>query len=167
MNNEVMEVDINFKFDSSENDIDKEIYENGTQIYEKENYKIKGLPFDTHLLFLCIHFHREGTNTLWTSGKRDVLLYKIVDVINWIRVHEDEFCVEKWCELAKKFHLENKCYFTFEVLSQFYNIPKMNQAKEILKPEDTSFVDSIYVEGENRYIKRTKSFVEESFCWNC
>lgn len=163
----IMEIDINFRFDSHENDIDKDIYEYGTQIYEKENYKIKGLPFDTHLLFLCVHFYREGTNTLWTSAKRDVLLYKIVDIVNWIRVHEDEFLVEQWCELATKFNLAEKCYFTMEILSQFYDNEKINKAKEILKPEDTSFMDNIFVEGENRYIKREKSFVEDSFNWKC
>ena len=161
-----MEIDINFKFDDDSN-IDHEIYEHGTQIYEKGNYKVKGLPFDTHLLFLCIHFFREGTNTLWTSAKRDVLLYKIVDIVNWIRVHEDEFWVEKWCEMAKKYNLQKQCFYTMAILSPFYDNTKINQAKELLRPEDISFMKNIFVEGENRYIERANSFVEDSFNWKC
>jgi len=116
-------------------------------------------------LFLCVHFYREGTNTLWTEIKNDVLLYKIVDIVNWIRIHNDEFDVNEFCELARKFHLDEKCYFTFEILSQFYEFDKIIQVKEQIRPENTDFMDTIVVEGENRKIKRTRSFLDEAFDW--
>ncbi|MCI9541769.1 MAG: nucleotidyltransferase family protein [Lachnospiraceae bacterium] len=161
----VMKIDINFRFDSENNDIDKEVFDRGVSYYGKNEIEVKGLPFDTNLIFLCIHFYREGRNTIWTKGKRDLLLYKLVDVINMIRVHYDEFIVDKWLTLVKKLHVEEKCYYTFYILDKFYKDEKIEQVLETLTPEDNSYINEVYVEGEDRYIEREKPFVETAFDW--
>lgn len=158
-------IDVNFKFDTKDHDIDYEIYDYGLRTYSNNGYSVKGLPFYTHLLFLCIHFYREGTNTLWTSSKRDIVLYKIVDIMNYIRAHSNEFKIEDWCKLVKKFELEKKCYYTFAVLSRFYPDETFEHVKRLLEPKDLSFMNEITVEGENRIIYRNSDFVEEAFNW--
>ena len=161
----VMKIDINFRFDSDNNDIDKIIFERGISSYNKNGIEIKGLPFDTNLIFLCIHFYREGRNTIWTKGKRDLLLYKLVDIMNVIRINYAEFNVDEWIDLVKKLGVENKCYYTFFVLNEFYQDKKIEKVIEAIAPEDNSYINEIYVEGENRYISRKQTFVEAAFDW--
>lgn len=162
----ISEIDINFLFDSKENIIDYEIFDYGTLIYNGADYSARGLPLYTNLAFLCIHFHREATNTLWTINGHDVVLYKVIDIMNTIRVHRNELKVDEWVPLMKKLNLQIKCYYTFYVLSQFYEDPLVNSIEEALRPEDTSFLEDIKVEGENRTIKRTEKFIESAFSHN-
>lgn len=85
----ILELDINFLFDGNKNLIDKNVYEMGTMVY-KGRYRITGLNPYTNLAFLCCHFYREATDTIWTEGKRDVTLYKIVDMMNFIRFYREQ-----------------------------------------------------------------------------
>lgn len=161
VNSDLLRLDINFKFDSSKNLIDNEIYEYGTHVYNNNGYSVRGLPFYTHLLFLCIHFYREGTNSLRTSIRRDILLYKIIDIVNFIRAHKDEFDVDEFCRLIDRFKLGKKCYYTFSILNQFYQDPIFEQIMSFTQPEDLSFMNEIFIEGENRVVQRNSSFFDD------
>ncbi len=165
LSNGIMEIDINFQFDSKDHEIDDEIFEYGTKMYSHNGVSVRGLPVYTHLLFLCIHFHREATNSLWVNNRSDVLLYKIVDIVNCIKAHEDEFDVKEWCELVEKFELEQKCYYTFATLSSFYSDKIIEDVVRKLKPKDISFMDEIFVEGENRTELRDVDFYNVAFNW--
>ena len=158
------EIDVNFTFDTVENEITQEVFENGIVEYSNNDYCIQGLPFETNLAFLCIHFFREGTNSLWTEGRRDVLLYKIVDIMNVVRKNKNIFDVRKWTDLMKKLNIGHKCYYTFYMLLQFY--PNENFIKRILRmlePDDKSFLFEVIVEGENKIKKRREPFIVSAF----
>lgn len=155
-----VELDINFLFDSKDNLIDKDIYSNGKIEKDIKEIKAKTLAFDEHLLFLCIHFYREATNTLWTKGGNDIKLYKLIDINNYVLTHDVEFDVKKWCEKAQKYHLEKKCYYTMKVLNDFYGDSRYEECISRLESEDMSFMDEIYVEGENRTITREKTIYD-------
>lgn len=162
----IIEVDINFLFDSKENIVDSKVFKYGLNEYSNNFYKVKGLPFETHLLFLCIHFYREATNTIWTKGKRDIVLYKVVDIINLIRIHNNELNVSNICGLAKELKIDKKCYFTFKTISKIYPNEKiLKELYEGMEREKLNEMELVYVEGENRYIKRNKSFEDEIFNW--
>lgn len=163
--NNILEIDINFKFDSKENDIDKEIFELGIKKYSNSLYSIDGLTFEANLLFLCIHFYREATNTIWTNGRRDVVLYKVIDIINFIRSHSKEFDVKKWCELAIRFNLRKKCYYTFYTLNEFIEDVKIEEVLKLLKTSDEEFINEIHVDGSEEVLKRKKTFMQDAFDW--
>lgn len=157
------EFDINFHFDSKDNNITKEVLEYGLEVYENEYYKIKGLPWETNLAHLCVHFYREGTNSIWTSEKRDVVLYKLVDIINLIRSNKSEEKMKMWPELMIKLNLQKAGYYTMHVLSQFYNDKTIEYFKTELKPEDISYITEITVEGANKVELRKELFYEKAF----
>lgn len=159
----ILRIDINFLFDSKDNLIDNEIFKYGTQIYKGNAYSIRGLPLYTNLAFLCIHFFREATNTLWTNKHHDITLYKVVDIMNTIRAHQDELNPDEWIIFMNQLNLQKKCYYTFCILHQFYDDPLVDYIEEKMRPEDTSFVDEIFVEGENKVIKRTEEFIDSAF----
>lgn len=114
----ILELDINFLFDGNKNLIDKNVYEMGTMVY-KGRYRITGLNPYTNLAFLCCHFYREATDTIWTEGKRDVTLYKIVDMMNFIRFYREQINYDIMIEVLKKLNIEKKAYFTFKIMTEF------------------------------------------------
>lgn len=160
----ICEIDINFQFDTKENEITQEIVELGLVDYHNEEYSVMGLPFYTNLAFLCIHFFREGTNSIWTDGKRDVVLYKLVDIMNLIRKNKDNFDIYEWTCLMKKLSIDHKCYYTFYMLSQFYPQEELLQKLMLLlEPSDKSYLFEVKIEGENRIVKRNESFYDATF----
>lgn len=86
----------------------------------KGRYRITGLNPYTNLAFLCCHFYREATDTIWTEGKRDVTLYKIVDMMNFIRFYREQINYDIMIEVLKKLNIEKKAYFTFKIMTEFY-----------------------------------------------
>lgn len=164
VNGVISEIDINFQFDTKENEITQEIVELGLVEYNKEEYSVMGLPFETNLAFLCIHFFREGTSSLWTDGKRDVVLYKLVDIMNVIRKNKNNFNISQWVNLVKKLGLEHKCYYTFYMLSQFYPEEELlKKLMQLLEPSDKSYLFKVKIEGENKVVKRNESFYDAAF----
>lgn len=156
-------IDVNFLYDSKENLIDKRIFDYGTRTYDNGSFSTRGLHIYTNLAFLCIHFHREGTNSLWTEYNRDMSLYKIVDIMNTIRKYKHDIVIDEWICLVKDFKLEKKCYYTFNILSQFYNDDFVSEVERKLRPEDIHFIDEIAVEGKKQIIKREDKFIDTAF----
>lgn len=164
IDNEINEIDINFIFDAKENEITQKIFDMELTEYKNEEYSVIGLPFETNLAFLCIHFFREGTNSLWTDGKRDVVLYKLVDIINVIRKYKDIFNIEKWATLVNQLGIDHKCYYTFYMLAQFYPEDELLQKLlKLLEPVDKSYLFEVKIEGQNKIVKRTESFYDAAF----
>lgn len=157
------EFDINFHFDSKNNDVTLKVIEHGLREYENDFYKVKGLDYDTNLVYLCVHFFREGTNTLWTSGKRDLVLYKLVDVYNAFKLCEEKNLLDSWSDLVKEFNVQKAAYYTLYVLNEFYEDEKVKELMNKLKVEDESYIFDVVVEGKNITMKREKTFVEDAF----
>jgi len=160
---DISEIDINFLFDSKDNLIDDQVFGYEMREYAYGDYSVTGLPIYLHLAHLCIHFHREGTNTLWTNEKRDVVIYKVVDIINSLRKHIKEINIDDWCNLMKDLNLQKQCYYTFFVLSQFYNNGNIEKITEHLKPSDSEYVNNIKVEGTKETKQRERTFLEDAF----
>ncbi len=159
---EKLRVDINFHFDSKDHDITKQIIDYGTTIYSNDKYKIKGLKWETHLAHLCVHFHREGSNNIWVDDKRDVTLYKIVDIINTLRLHSSKEQLYNWLKLMKDFGLEQQCYFTLYHLMEFYPNEISEDIVDLIRPSEVSFVNEVKI--NNNIIKtREVSFFDQTF----
>ncbi|WP_223110499.1 nucleotidyltransferase family protein [Paenibacillus sinensis] len=159
-----LEIDINFHFDSKNNDITKKVLEYGTVTYGQSPDTITGLPWPTHMAHLCSHFFREATDTIWTETKRDVLLYKVVDIMNTFRLEEEKSKLEEWVHLMQELNLDKVCYYTLYQLRQFYDDDNLDYLLPLLEPEDTSFLDVIHVSGKDEAtITRQVSFYDSAF----
>ncbi|MBP3450158.1 MAG: nucleotidyltransferase family protein [Spirochaetaceae bacterium] len=157
-----IEIDVNFHFDNKNHDITKEILNDGLHIYEKNGYSIQGLKWQNHLLFLCVHFYREASNTIWRKGARDVDLYKLVDIENMFRSYTENQLYE-WIDSVRKFNLEKQCYFTLFYINKFYPKKLYKNLMKKIKLKNNSYIYQIYVNGENKIIKRKKNFFDEAF----
>lgn len=162
---ESIEVDVNFHFDSKDHEITKEILSEGLEWYELNGFKIQGLKWTTHLAFLCTHFYREASNSIWTSESRDVDLYKIVDIENTFRQFSREQMFE-WLETIKKYDLQKQCYFTLFYVNKFYPNNLYTELMEAIKPENDAFINQILINGENKIVERKVDFFEQTFDMN-
>ncbi len=162
---ETIEVDVNFHFDSKDHEITREILDEGLQWYEGNGYRIQGLKWTTHLAFLCTHFYREASNSIWTKDARDVDLYKLVDIENTFRTFTDDQMFE-WLDTIRKFDLQRQCYFTLYYLNKFYPNPLYEKLMDEIKPENDDFVNQILIDGKNEYIERKVDFFEQTFDMN-
>lgn len=161
----ILELDINFLFDGKENLVDSKVYNLGTQLYEGKNYNIVGLNMYTNLAFLCVHFHREATNTIWTESKRDVILYKLVDIINFVRFYGYKMNTVDLLKVLEELNVTEKAFFTFKIIEEFYDDEYINELIGILelKIPDKSFMHQVYDHGKKTRIERKKSFYESAF----
>lgn len=155
-------IDINFHFDNKDNDITREILNLGTKIYERDHLKIRGLIPSSHFLHLCVHFYREASNTLWTDNRRDVLLYKVVDIMNTYRaMNQDE--INECIELSRQFGLKKAFYFTFYYMNIFYPEPAFENIMNGYVIEEKDFLDKIKVEGKGIEVNREETFYDKAF----
>ncbi len=157
-----IELDVNFHFDSKDHEITKEILDEGLQWYEGNGYRIQGLKWTTHLAFLCTHFYREASNSIWTKDARDVDLYKLVDIENTFRTFTDEQMFE-WLDTIRKFDLQRQCYFTLFYLNKFYPNPLYEKLMQEIKPENDDFVNQVLINGSNEIVERKVDFFEQTF----
>lgn len=158
----VCNLDINFLFDSNKNIIEKKVFEMGTQLYSKNGYTVRGLTPYTNLAHLCAHFHREATNIIWTRVEADMVLYKLVDIINYVREYSDKLKKDEYLSVVRKLNLEEQVYYVFYVLSQFYTNDFISEIEEQLRPKDDTFLMQISVDADNK-IQRINGFVETAF----
>ncbi|KYH33970.1 hypothetical protein CLTEP_21070 [Clostridium tepidiprofundi DSM 19306] len=157
-----LNIDVNFHFDSKDNDITKAILELGTEIKERDGIAVRTLNEQTHFLHLCVHFYREASNSLWTSIRRDVLLYKLVDIVNTFRTMTKGSLL-KCIEIGKKYNIEKAVYFTLYYMKVFY---KDNTCSELLNQfsfDETAFLNEIEVVGQDKKVIREESFYERTF----
>lgn len=160
-----VEFDINFLFDGKDNLIDKKVYEYGTENYKGNGCSIVGLNCYTNLSFLCVHFYREATNTLWTEGKRDLTLYKIADIANFIRIYEYEIDIKKLLLIFQDLNIVKKVFFTFKILREFYDFSFIGSILQELNKmiDDEKFMKEIYDHKNKVTVTRSESFYEAAF----
>lgn len=144
----VIEIDINFLIDGKENLIDDKVFEIGTCIYEGECYKFRGLKTITNFAFLICHFYREATGELWVNNKRNLLLYKIVDIVNYMRRFEDQLDVISVVKLLDELNLLEKALYTFLTIKQFYGHEKtINECIEKISVDYSDLYQNYYQDG--------------------
>lgn len=128
-------------------------------------YRITGLNPYTNLAFLCCHFYREATDTIWTEGKRDVTLYKIVDMMNFIRFYREQINYDIMIEVLKKLNIEKKAYFTFKIMTEFYEyefLSEMLSRLDEYKSGDDE-MKAIHDTKNKTTIYRDETFFEKTF----
>lgn len=162
---DAVKIDVNFQFDSKDHEITRDILNEGIQVYEKNGYKVNGLIWQTNLLFLCVHFYREASNSIWTSRARDVDLYKVVDIENTIRNYSTDELI-KWLDYVHKYSLEKQCFYTLFQLNKFYPNERYEVIMNMIKPKDNTFLNQIYMVGKGTLEERSKDFFDQAFDMN-
>lgn len=165
IDNEIVEsikVDVNFQFDTKDNEVTEEIMKYGFQNYSKEGFCIQGLRWETHLAHLCVHFYREASNSLWVDTGRDLDMYKIIDIENTIRQFSEEQMVF-WVDVVKKFGLEKPCFFTLYYLNEFYTNEIYERVMDLIGIDDRNYINQVKKDVTQSYTERKIAFVYDVF----
>lgn len=157
-----LKIDVDYAFDTN-NNIDDLIFSQNIKLYSKNDFSCNGFSFYINLIQLCLHFFYEGTNANQVFLYRDILLFRVVDIVNLIYRYKSSFNIEEWILLVNEMKLNNPCYYTFYVISEFYVDTMFEYIKSRLEPEDCSFIRQIYFHKEKKYIIREESFYESAF----
>lgn len=153
----IIEIDINFLFDGKDNLIDSKVFDIGTRVYNSEQYSFRGLEIDTNLAFLICHFYREATGEIWVNNKRNLIIYKIVDMVNFIRHFEKHMNTEKLIKLFKELNIIEKALYSFLTIQKFYNQEFINEIIECI----SSNYNDIYQKYVNNHV--FEKYFEDSF----
>lgn len=155
--------DLNFQFDSKENNITKNIIDYGLDEKRGKGFSVNCLKWETNLAFLCIHYYREASNSIWIDSKRDLTLYKLVDIVNFIHTGEEKD-YEMFYNIIDKFNLQKAAYFTLNACRDFYEddyvIKEMHKRLEI---DDKSFINNYVDDNTKEVRKRNIGIVEATF----
>lgn len=154
-------LDINFRVDNEKDGLTKKFFDYGTQIYEREGFRIRGLRWQIHLLHLCIHFYREVSHIVWVKDKRDCMLYKLVDIENTIRFIGTEKLIS-WFEEMTQFHCDEDIFTTFYYLNELY--PNDIYRKLLNKINiDESVPNKIKIKKSEESVMRDESYIKNVF----
>lgn len=116
----IIEVDINFLFDGKDNLVDEKVFSMGTRIYKGKEYSFRGLIPSTFLSFLFVHFYREATEKNWVESKRNITLYKIADIINYIRYYRKDLDPYELIIVFRMLNIVEKVYCGICILEELY-----------------------------------------------
>lgn len=153
----IIGIDINFLFDGKDNLVDSKVFDIGTRIYSGKQYLFRGLEVDTNLAFLICHFYREATGSLWVDNKRNLILYKIVDIVNYIRHFEGQMDVDKVVNLFQELNIIEKALYSFLMIKKFYNQEFINSVIDYI----SSNYNDIYLKYVNDHV--FEKYFEDSF----
>ena len=164
-----LEIDINFSLDYKNSDATclKALLERNT-ILQLKDIQIPTLSKDDFLIHLCGHLYKEATTLPWIKFKRDMTLYKYMDIYMLLNRMSD-FDIDEFIERAKEINLEKECAFsvlqTTELLKMEERAPFSN-LKRILK-NDPNYLHRVYSPEEKcTYVFRTKKVRERFFMEN-
>ncbi len=154
----IIEIDINFLVDGKDNLIDDKVFDMGTSLYEGDYYTFRGLNLITNFAFLICHFYREATGEIWVNNKRNLLLYKIVDIVNYLRHFEDQLDSESVVKTFEKLNILEKALYTFLTIKKFYENEKL--INECIKKMSTEYIDLYQKYFEDSVFER---YYEDSY----
>ncbi|HEY5588710.1 MAG TPA: nucleotidyltransferase family protein [Candidatus Paceibacterota bacterium] len=167
-----LEVDINFSVDfkpSANKTIVKELLDNTIDI-EFEGYIFKTLNDVDFLIHLCCHLYKEATTYNWVVSKRDLTLYKFIDINVFLKKFAGESFYKTLIKKIKLFNVEKECYYTLTNSSIIFpGLRAVTQFENLLiaiKPQNTDFMKQIIWPTKDKIFEYSIDFEDWFFCNN-
>lgn len=170
----VIEIDVNFSLNEGKYD-DSHLVE----YMLKRRVKVKTKKLQDNFLWtlnetdfliqLCCHLYKEASNIVWVKYRRDLSMYKFVDILYLLKKWGTyEFC-RKFENEVNENHLQKECYYALSAVHEFWpeclndNVVKMINS---IKPNDISYIKKIYDFANKRTYYYTQTRREWFLCNN-
>lgn len=158
INDKVVEIDVNFSLNEGKSN-DEEIV--GKMLHRRKQMNTRRLDNKMWILCrvdfiiqLCCHLYKEACNITWVKYRRDLSLYKFLDVRKLLEEWANkQFCSELE-DRIKRYQVQNECYFAFMVISEFWPGSWNKEAQELVKgirQKDISDLKRVF-DWENRAV---------------
>lgn len=165
---EYLEVDINFSLDFKNNNSDmvKTLVERAI-VYDMCHPSVRSLAPADFFLHLCAHLHKEASVYPWIEMKRDMTIYKYMDIYKLLS-EMSRSDLEKIIATATALNLEKECYYAvFEVKNLF---PAVADSAEIILKTFSEYknciTEVIYPERKMQYEYQTSDTKTRFFSEN-
>jgi len=164
-------VDINFSLDfkpSGNNETISKLLSSATRVAIDESRYLHTLEPTNFLIHLCCHLYKEATTYHWVRYRRDLMLYKFVDIC----VFFDAFASESFfAELSRRIielGSEEECYYTFEnttvIFPRIKALPGFEALMATIKPSNLDFMRQVVSPGDKRVFWNDMNFTDWFFC---
>lgn len=150
--NGYLEIDINFSFDYRSD---------MSHVTEKVLNKTGRLDPDDFLIHLCCHLYKEASTLPWIVMKRDMTLYKYLDI--YFLLHDTDY--PGLFDRARELGLEKECAFAIVETDALLGVPgKISEtASDILKENDGFLHKVKDPAGHREYTYTEKDIVKRFF----
>ena len=138
-------IDINYHVNNENNDITLKLLNYGSKIYSNQFYKVRGLPEEINLAYLCVDFYEERLKFSGVNRKKNLMLYKLVDIYHIFRLCIKQDLLNNWSRIIEELHIDNAVYYTLYVLNKFYQNDCIQTKLNELNIE---YVENIFEEFE-------------------
>lgn len=134
-------VDVNFRLGNDANQEESiELLEN-TVILEENGFKIRTLPMEEFLMYLCVHHYREAIMVVKIVHGDDLTLYKFMDIHYFLSAKGEDIDWEKLRDKVVRMNRIKDVYYTLYYAEQLYPGTISEEHLDLFKPEDVSFLN--------------------------
>ncbi len=157
-----LEVDLNFSLDYKNSD-DKilNLMLDNTVTASLKKCNVKTLDKLSFILHLCAHLYKEATTLPWIKMKRDMTLYKYLDI--YALLHELYADEEKdLISLAEKYGMERELCYCIKGVFALFPLKKEKLAR-YLKEHDGEALDFVLAPAEKKKYRYAESDPKKRF----
>ncbi|MCU5106013.1 nucleotidyltransferase family protein [Bacillus cereus] len=113
------------------------------------------------LLFLSIHFYKEAVSFRDLNVYKDLLLYKINDLV-WT-IESKSINWRYFLSLVQQLNFEKEVYFTFYYTNSIFSDVIPDEVLNSIKPVDTNYLNHVYYYDSNEIAVRWNNEIHERF----
>ena len=157
-----LEVDLNFSLDyKNGEDSTLDYMLDNSVVLPVKDFSIKTLDKLSFILHLCAHLHKEATTMPWIKMKRDMTLYKYLDIYALLKdlVPEEE---EKLILLADKYKMNLELCYCIKSVFALFPI-RSKTLEEYLAEHDNEELDLVVAPKEKKVYRYAESDPKKRF----
>lgn len=134
-------VDVNFRLGNDATLEESVELLGSTVLLEEKGFKIRTLPIEEFIIFLCIHHYREATMVIKIAYGDDLTLYKFMDVHYLLSSKGKDINWDKLREKVVKMNRQKDVYYTLFYTEKLYPGTISEEHLNLFKPGDVSFLN--------------------------
>lgn len=163
-----IEIDLNFSLDYKPNnstDLVDDFLERSCPDIHTSNGDLFTLSTVNFFIQLCTHLYKEASTMAWVKMKRDLSLYKFVDIYLFINRFFNEGFIEKLGITAEQIGVTKECLYTVVRTRELFDIqnPVVDKLIDTLSTTGCFDLNQVYDPTKNRFYRFNMDFKEWMF----
>ncbi|QMU71817.1 nucleotidyltransferase family protein [Streptacidiphilus sp. P02-A3a] len=145
-------VDVHFSVDlmtgNRNNEAVFELLARRVDVEATDGNRLWALSREDMFVFLCVHFQREGVNRREVECLKDLLLYKVADILAMMGDPDNQLDFAVVAERARGLGFEPEVFYTLTYVEALYPQRMPDGLVDIFRPTATEFLHQVTQNGE-------------------
>lgn len=140
-------LDLQFSIDIMSNRRTDQVVEqmlNRSHQVNVNEHMVTTLQWEDFLLFILVHFYKEATCELDVMAYKDLLLYKVVDIYNFITSPKIQMNWDIFLLRVEQLNLFKEVYYSLYFTTSIYGEIVPRRIMDILEVSDKRYFDEVY-----------------------